>query len=183
MAMKTWNKERKRTRDRLIEYDFNLVPPHPHSAGIPFIFPIESEGLNPLPPFGGNATSLPFVYPWEQIQIHMLERDIFIIAQNNGYEGTAEQLWQIFSRDGWVVKGTIDTFPLPGNPNNLYLDAETGILYYFKTSDTVNYENAESAGAVIHEIDANTFYLYIPVRALLIEDTILNCGDASEYIG
>ena len=157
--MKTWNKERKRTRDRLLEYDFNIVPPHPHSAG------------------------LSIVYPWENMQLYQLEYQIYTLAQNNGYNGTMEDLWNVFSKYGYIISGTISTFPLPGDTKNIYFDTETGIIYYFKISETINNEALESTGAVATAANDGTFYVYIPVRALLIEDTILNCGDASEYIG
>ena len=179
--MKTWNRERKRTRDRLLDYEFTIVPPHPHSGGIPFIFPIETDSSIPI--LDAASTVLPIIYPWENVQLDFLEDEIFAIARRNGFEGTKSQLWDVFSRDGYVVQATLDTFPWPGNPKNLYLDSETGIVYYFKTSSTINYENAENAGAIIRQLDTNIYYLYIPVRALLIENTILDSGDALEYIG
>ena len=163
-ANNNWNYERWRTRDRLLEYDFNIVPPHPHSAG------------------------LPFVYPWEHIQSLTIQKEIFEIAKSNGYDGTEEHLWNVFSTDGLLITGTIDTFPIPGDINNLYFDTETGIIYYFKiTSNTINEEVVARVGAAIVGISRvngeDVTYLYIPIKALLIEDTILNCGDAAEYIG
>lgn len=183
-ANNNWNYERWRTRDRLLEYDFNIVPPHPHSAGIPFIYPLEEMNLSPLLPLSINSAELPVIYPWEEMHTAIIEREIYEIAVKNGYDGTAEHLWSVFSADGFVVTGTIDTFPIPGNENNLYLDEETGILYYFKaTSNPVDEEAVARVGAAIVGISRvngeEITYLYIPVRALLLEDTILNCGDAT----
>lgn len=52
-----WNYERHRTRDRLLEYDINIMPPHPHSAG------------------------LSMVYPWENVSLKMLETQILALAR------------------------------------------------------------------------------------------------------
>lgn len=43
-----WNYERYRTRDRLIEYDFDLIAPFPHSAGLPIIYPWENVFIEQL---------------------------------------------------------------------------------------------------------------------------------------
>lgn len=173
-----WNRERWRTRDRLIEYDFSIVPPHPHSAGIPFVYPMEDMDLSPMLPLEINNSDLPIIYPWEEMHTALIEREIYLIARKNGYDGTPEQLWDIFSAEGFVISGTIETFPVPGNPKNLYLDEETGVLYYYRELiGAPNYEAIEAVGAVIVGTG-----IYIPVRALLMEDTILNCGNAAEYI-
>lgn len=37
--MKTWNKERKRTRDLLLEYDYTIMPPHPRPGGLIVLYP------------------------------------------------------------------------------------------------------------------------------------------------
>ena len=171
--MKTWNRERKRTRDRLLEYDFSLVPPHPHSAGIPFVYPTQDMNLQPF------TDELPNVYPWEEIHTELMEEEIYKVAKKNGFSGTAEELWNM---GGCVMQGTLGTFPEDGDPNNLYLDGQTGILYYFKiVSAPINNTAANAAGARIIESN-NEIHLYIPVRSYLIENTILNCGDAAEYI-
>ena len=73
--MKTWNRERKRTRDRLLDYEFTIVPPHPHSGGIPFIFPIETDSSIPI--LDAASTVLPIIYPWENVQLDFLEDEIF----------------------------------------------------------------------------------------------------------
>lgn len=155
-------KERWRTRDRLLDYDAHIVPPSPHSAGI--------------------ST----VYPWESISLQNLSHQIYILAQNNGFIGTEQMLWNKFSAGSVIMIDTINNFPEEGAENNLYLDKETDILYYFKKSSTYNYNIGDTAEVVVagtaqaEEPNVTIYFLYIPVRALLIEDTILNCGDATE---
>lgn len=60
--MKTWNRERKRTRDRLLRYDFNMAPAAPQTA------------------------ELPYVYPWENLRLNQLGRQIYELACQNGFE-------------------------------------------------------------------------------------------------
>lgn len=155
-----WNFERWRTRDRLLDYDFSIVPAAPHTAG------------------------LSMVYPWENTALSMLSYQLYEIAKNNGFFGDLETFLARFgSNDGHIVEGTIETFPVPGNTTDLYLDVETGIVYYFKSTDgTVLPDAAAIIGAEIVGSEGTTTYLYIPIRALLIEDTILDCGTAAEYI-
>jgi hypothetical protein len=99
--MNTWNKERKRPRDRLLDYDATIVPPIPHTGGIPIVpSPIETD---------------------------LFENIVWNIAQSQGFEGTEHDFWTYN-----LIKGTIDTFPIEGNSSNLYLDINTGILYYFE---------------------------------------------------
>lgn len=145
-------RERRRTRDRLLEYDTSIIPLHPITTG------------------------LAMVYPWEDLSLSSLARQFFTIVRANGYSGTEEDFWARFSQDS-IVYGTVNTFPIPGNENTLYLDRETEILYYFKeTEKPIDIEHAQNADAII--VGEN--YLYIPVRALLIEDTIINDGTLTE---
>ena len=158
--MITWNRERKRTRDRLLEYDFSIVSPHPHTAG------------------------LSMIYPWENTSLSQLKAQILQIAKDCGYTGTDAEFWERFAGSGGgVVTGIIGTFPRPGKENQLYLDVETDILYYFKEAD----ENADiaaliDAGAEISYGDNNEVYIYLPVRALPIEPLLLNCGSSTLMI-
>lgn len=157
-ANNNWNYERWRTRDRLLEYDFNIYPALPHSAG------------------------LSMVYPWENITLANLDKQIIEIARNHEYDGDDETFWERFVSGG-VYFGTLSTFPVPGEETLLYLDKETDILYYFKSTSELNYDIAIEKGVEIVGNEDNVYYCYIPVRALPIENLILNCGDAAEYIG
>lgn len=57
-------KERWRTRDLLLEYDSHIMPPRPRTAG------------------------LGMIYPWENISISSLIKQLFMIAAENGFLGT-----------------------------------------------------------------------------------------------
>lgn len=182
--MKTWNRERKRTRDRLLEYNFAIVPPHPHSGGIVLPYPEESNLISIGIPYLSNGT-ISSVYPWENTTLTMLSHQLYTIAVQNGYSGTEESFLASFGNasEKEVIVGLLENFPVPGNTTHLYLDRDTGILYYFKATDSPIMEAvAEQMGIVIAGTSDNLTYLYIPVRALPIENLIYDCGDAAEYI-
>ena len=161
-----WNRERRRTRDRLLDLQLTMLPPHP------------------------NNVELPIIYPWSNITRVEIERQLFSIVQAYGYTGTPEQFFSTFSNiSSNIINGRVHEFPVPGVNNCLYLDKDTDILYCFKeVREYISPETAETMGAVIvgqfvDEETQNTItYLYIPIRSLLIADTILNGGDAAEYI-
>lgn len=162
--VKNWNHERWRTRDRLLEYDISIMPPRLHLAG------------------------LRMVYPWENDNLSMLGREIYQIALNNGYAGEESDFWSHFS-SGAIINGTLNTFPVPGNESDLYLDIETNILYYFKiTTELVYTDLAARVGiavagvSILEDTKTVTHYLYIPVRAMPMENLIFNSGNAAEYI-
>lgn len=153
-------RERHRTRDRLLEYDQDVVPYTPHTAG------------------------LPLIYPWENITLSVLQHQIFEIAEHYGFIGTENDFFsKLVNIKGGVVNGTIATFPVPGEFDVLYLDNETDTLYYFKILDEIiTQDTADEIDAVVVETSETTTSLYIPVRALLLENSILNSGNATEYI-
>lgn len=161
-----WNRERYRTRDRLLDYNFSLFPTNPQSA------------------------TLPMVYPWENVANYRLSLQLYEIAKNNGYIGSEADFLNKFSANGNnIITGTLSTFPVPGIETNLYFDTETEILYYFTTSNSpIDLDLlAKVGGAVVGQsVSVNpadiVSYLYLPVRALPIEDLILNCGNAVENI-
>ena len=153
-----WNRERYRTRDRLLDYTLNLYP---------IIQPI---------------AEMPYIYPWENIQLGILSKQILELAKQNGYTGDEQLLWERFS-EGTIVTGTLNTFPIPGDEKKLYLDTETTILYYFKfTTNELDFNLiARIGGAIVGtSIIGDTVdiikYLYLPIHALPIENTILNNG-------
>lgn len=154
-ANNNWNYERWRTRDRLIDYDFNIVPPHPHSAG------------------------LPFIYPWENSSLSQLSKQIITLAHNNGYEGNEEDFWKRFTNDK-IIFDAINNFPIPGDETTLYLDIETDILYYFKKVSYINMEAAAEIGIAIvgkAKIGSNgeeITYVYIPIKAIPIENELVS---------
>lgn len=46
MKILDWNYERKRTRDRLIEYTINIIAPMPHSINLPYIYPWDTKQID-----------------------------------------------------------------------------------------------------------------------------------------
>lgn len=162
--MITWNRQRKRTRDRLLQYDFTRIPALPHSAG------------------------LPFIYPWENYAVSALSSQLFQLAQLHGYTGSEEGFWQRFIT-GSVIMGTLSTFPEIGDEGCLYLDTETDILYYFKeTTAPINQQLLAVVGGAIIDTSIiegeipQIIRMYIPIKALPIENLILDCGTAAEFI-
>lgn len=153
--MDTWNRERKRTRDRLSDYEISKFD---------------------------------LVYPWYNHSLNVLSKQLYELASKHGFTGTQDNLINNLFQNSIMIE-SFENFPIPGNINLLYLDNETSILYYFKeTTNDINIEVAETVGAKIvgqntDEVTGNTItYMYIPVRAMLIENSIINGGDAAEYI-
>lgn len=149
------------TRDLLLEYDPQVMSFHYRAAG------------------------LSMVYPWENMDRAVISKQIFEIAKNSGFEGSEEEFWKSFS-GGIVIRGTIETFPVPGNEQNLYLDENTDIVYYFKAfRDEVDDKVAQKIGAYIvgsevvefEDGEDDILYLYIPIRALPIEKTLIIGGE------
>ena len=159
--MKTWNRQRIKTRDRLFDYDLPIYP---------------------------IIDKLQAPYPWASANLSVLTKQLYEIALQNGFLGNQQSFISRFT-NGSLVQGTLNSFPIPGIPNTLYLDKETDILYYFReTTSELNLQLLARVGAAIvgHSIVGSTnetiTYLYIPVRAMPLEDLILNCGSAAEYI-
>ena len=162
--MKTWNRERFRTRDRLLEYDTSIMP---------------------LIPTAGASMSM--IYPWENASLAILSHQIFKLAQASGYTGPEELLFEKFNGSHIHKYDKLIMFPSIGIIGDLYLDLETGILYYYiSTSQSVDTEKIAIVGGAIvgYSIvgDVTETHLYLPIRALPIENLIYDCGDAAEYI-
>ena len=159
--MKTWNRERKRTRDRLLNYDSSIMPFHPSTA------------------------SIPVVYPWEQTQLSMLSHQIYKIALSNGYTGNEQLLFRHFNGSAFYYYNSITDFPMRGILGDLYFDLSTQVLYYYAVAPgELDPEKIALVGGAIvgYSIVTNETYLYLPVRALPMEDIILNSGTAAEFI-
>ena len=135
MKFLDWNFERYRTRDRLLEYDQAIVPPHPTTAGIAQ------------------------VYPWANIALSTLLRQLYELALQNGFGGTINEFTNLFFTqlgDKQIIfEQSLNEFPEEGNTEKLYFDQDDNILYYWEDE-------------------------YIPINAMLINDTILNGGNAEE---
>ena len=153
-------RERRRTRDRLLEYDSFIMPYHPRQAG------------------------LSMVYPWENMNLSMLQKQIYQIALNEGFQESEQIFWSRFSQ-GNIIFGTLDTFPIDGDEKALYFDTNTESLYYFKRTTTFNEEASALLGvaianrALIETNGTEEYCLYIPLKAYLMEDIILDIDGGS----
>lgn len=158
-------RERRRTRDRLLEYDSFIMPYHPRQAG------------------------LSMVYPWENMNLSMLQKQIYQIALNEGFQESEQIFWNHFSQ-GNIIFGTLDTFPIDGDEKALYFDTNTESLYYFKRTTTFDEGVSALLGvAIVNRALVGTdgteeYCLYIPLKAYLMENIILNIdgGSSTEVI-
>lgn len=119
------------------------------------------------------ANNIQTVYPWEKIQQSQLGQQMYAIAADNGYTGTQEEFLQHYAdtfSNGTIAAGTINEFPIPGNPQDLYFDNTSGILYYYlSTTDEVDEALLQLVGVRVVETTENnitTTHLYIPIKAL-----------------
>lgn len=103
-------KERWRTRDLLLEYNANIMPPRPRAAG------------------------LGMVYPWENAPISSLIKQLFIIAAGSGFIGTESDFKNHFGaylQNKEIIFDAFESFPDVGENNKLYFDLDEKILYYW----------------------------------------------------
>lgn len=128
-----------------------------------------SDGI----PFSNIKT----VYPWENMQLSILSKQIYDIAKSNGYNKDEKEFWKKFSKDNIIVD-SLENFPPIGEKDTLYLDKNSGILYYFISTDGIIYkELADILNTRIISSDElsseNITNLYIPIKAMPIENLIL----------
>jgi hypothetical protein len=103
-------KERRRTRDLLLEYNTNIMPPRPRAAG------------------------LGMVYPWENAPVSSLIKQLFIIAAGSGFIGTESDFKNHFGaylQNKEIIFDVFESFPDVGENNKLYFDLDEKILYYW----------------------------------------------------
>lgn len=143
--------ERKRTRDRLLEYD---LPLHPRTGG------------------------LAMVYPWEDNEKLALKKQIYDIATESGFEGSEQEFWNSFSGGQIVFGRNPFDFPVPGTEKNLYVSESSGTVYCFRIMTIEAIEDNLPPGAIIVAIIKDIAYLYIPIRAALLENAIIFGGEA-----
>jgi hypothetical protein len=136
---------------------------------------LENNPSNGIP-----FSNIKTIYPWENLQLNILSQQIYEIAKMNGYNDSEENFFKKFSQ-GSVIVDSINNFPLFGEKNTLYLDKDTNILYYFiSTENIISQELANILNIRIippEELNLeNTTNLYIPIKAMPIENLILG-GD------
>jgi len=156
------NSNRRATRDLLLEYDSNIMPPHPRAAGLNYVYnwldsnaaPDETYGVLPMP----TTSEMHMIYPWENTNLSILSSQLYALAANSGYTGTQQQFNTYFGyylehSDKEILFDTFGNFPQVGSANMLYFDLNDKILYYWDNE-------------------------YIPANAMLIANTILEGGEA-----
>lgn len=105
-------RERWRTRDLLLEYNQNIMPPRPRTAG------------------------LGMVYPWENLALSGLLQQLFVLAANSGYVGTESDFKESFGlylQNRPIIFSAFIDFPETGEEDKLYFDLDEKILYYWDT--------------------------------------------------
>ena len=104
-----WNYERYRTRDLLLEYDTNIMPPHPRAGGISVVYPWGSSVWDNVVdmsiPNTPHTTTLSMIYPWENTSLNILSHQLFLLAVMNGFNGTEEDFKELFT--SYVVARSI----------------------------------------------------------------------------
>ena len=108
-----------------------------------------------------RAAGLSVIYPWENLNLSIFAQQLFAMAANSGFEGTEQDFKEQFGsylQGKQVIYEIYDNFPIIGEDNKLYFDLNDKILYYWDQD-------------------------YYPVNALLIENTILDSGNAPEESG
>ena len=156
------NMDRWRTRDLLLEYDRQIMPPRPRAAGLGSIYTwLDTNQINqgeadvPPDPTTPHAS---YVYPWENAGLIILSNQLYQLAAKSGYHGTSQEFYHYFgsyleNNGKEILFEHYNNFPQVGTANMLYFDLDSNILYYWDNT-------------------------YIPVNAMLIANTILEGGDA-----
>ncbi len=107
-----------------------------------------------------RAAGLAIIYPWENINLTIFAQQLYQIAAKSGYEGTEDVFMANFGSylgNKSILFANYNDFPETGEANKVYFALDKKILYYWDENE------------------------YKPVKATLIDDTILYSGDASEY--
>lgn len=148
-----WNYERYRTRDLLLDKELENNFYIPKINNIPINLSYQSY----------------------------LSYQLYQLAIKYGFVGTEQEFLENFgNNNGKIIHGTLRTFPKIGDPKNFYFDEETAILYYFKVvnayvypEDAARIEAAIVGYSTIAELQLTETYIYIPVRAASLEDSLL----------
>ena len=150
---------RAKTRDLLLEYNHNIIPPRPRAAGLGAIY---AWGSTPIAntetgiPVDPNQNYISTVYPWENTSLIILFQQLYKLAIMYGFAGSENEFknkFTSFVSEKEIIFDTYNNFPQVGAETLLYFDLNERILYYWNNE-------------------------YIPVNAMLITNTIINGGGA-----
>lgn len=113
--------------------------------------------IMPLKP---RQAGLSIIYPWENQSMTVFAKQLFQFAADSGFDGDENDFITNFGKflsSKSVIYANFTDFPEEGEAAKLYFALDEKILYYW--------DNME----------------YKPVKATLIDNTIIYSGDASEY--
>lgn len=100
------------------------------------------------------------VYPWENQSMTVFAKQLFKFAEASGFVGSESDFVSSFGsflQHKCIIYADFIDFPEVGETNKLYFALDEKILYYWSNNE------------------------YKPVKATLIDDTIIYSGDASDY--
>lgn len=106
-------KERRRTRDLLLEYDAAIMPPRPRTAG------------------------LSMVYPWEDLALATFKQQLYQVLGDNGLNWSEEKLDEILEaikNNRQILYAHYNNFPARGETEMLYFDLDDKVLYYWENN-------------------------------------------------
>ena len=107
-----YKSNRARTRDLLLEYDREIMPPN------------------------ADILELNIIYPWHTLKLETLKEELYSFASNSGYSGTYEQFKNLFGsylfqKNEMIVFDYFENFPEIGEIDRLYFDLTDKILYHW----------------------------------------------------
>lgn len=126
-------RERRRTRDLLLEYSLQSLVPRPRAAG------------------------LAMVYPWENSALTILAKQIYEIANNSGFTGTEREFYEHFGEylsGKQIIYALYQDFPQEGETDKFYFDLDEKILYYWD-NDYIPVNAMLIAGTIINAGDSS----------------------------
>lgn len=114
------------------------------------------------------ANNIQTVYPWERLQRSQLIEQLYQVAVENGYNGTRDEYLsknaEVLNANE-IITGKLDSFPIPGNIENIYFDNEKAILYYYQFIEgEIDTTSSKFADARIFIDEDNNTHLYIPIK-------------------
>ena len=163
VKIRDMNSYRRATRDLLLEYDQQFMPPRPRAAGLAYVYkwltsnqaPQEDSTSLTTP----STTDMHMVYPWEHTNLGILSAQLYTLAANSGFTGTLQEFNTYFGyylekNEKEIIFDTFENFPAIGVSTMLYFDLNENILYCWADGK------------------------YLPVNAMLIANTIVDGGEA-----
>lgn len=114
---------RTRTRDLLLEFCTDIMPPRPNSGDTCF-------------PADPSSAEMKIVYPWENYSLGSLVGQLYTIASDSGFTGSYEDFKNNFGsylerNNQEIIFEIYNHFPQVGDADHLYFDLGEKILYHW----------------------------------------------------